>query len=533
MLNIHLTITKFHILFIIIALLIISILFILYKKNKKVSTFTHLSFETLLKNIKDILFFIDANGKIAYLTPSTKSLLGYDRKQISNTAFEEYVYPDDMPVLAQRFKLHLKGVQLPPFEFRIFDIDKKVKWFRTYSKAVYKNNKIIGVQGTLIDISEQRFVQNELKKSKEYFRILAEKARDVIFRFNFDPEKRFDYINPVIEKLTGYERTDFYRDPDMFLKIVHPQEREIADDLMSKQSLLYDMPLKLRLICKNEDIIWVELRSVPIYDNQGNVKAVQGIIRDMTDWKTVEKFLDQQAHELARSNSELQQFAYIASHDLKEPLRMVTNYLGLLEKRYSDKLDTDAKDFIWYALDGANRMRKLIDDLLIYSRAGRKKDSFQIIDLNEVLKNVLKNLELLISENSANIIINDLPNVKGNFNQLLQVFQNFLSNAIKFRKKDKTVNIEITVDKKAKNWLFCIKDNGIGLNENDFERIFEPFQRLHTREEYPGTGIGLAVCRKTILSHEGKIWVESNKDGGSTFFFTLPVIKENNSNENG
>ena len=231
--------------------------------------------------------------------------------------------------------------------------------------------------------------------------------------------------------------------------------------------------------------------------------------------------------ELKRSNEDLEQFAYVASHDLQEPLRMVTNYLQLLQNRYQSQLDPKAQDFIQIAVDGAVRMHQLIGDLLTYSRVGTAGKPFAPTNANEVLKNALMNLKIAIEESGARIGSDPLPTVKADPVQLTQLFQNLIGNAIKFR-SEKPPEIHVSARRSRKedgtfDWEFSIRDNGIGIPAKDFERIFLIFQRLHTRERYPGTGIGLALCKKIVERHGGRIWVESKPGQGATFYFTVPA----------
>jgi signal transduction histidine kinase len=225
--------------------------------------------------------------------------------------------------------------------------------------------------------------------------------------------------------------------------------------------------------------------------------------------------------ELERSNRELEQFAYVASHDLQEPLRMVSSYTQMLEKRYGDKLDQDGRDFINYAVDGARRMQRLINDLLEFSRVSTRGKKLEPVDANEVLGAVRSNLSATIDEAGALVTNETLPTVVADPTQLGQLFQNLIGNAIKFRGSDPP-RVHIATKEEAGEWVFSVKDNGIGIESEYFNRIFVIFQRLHVAAEYPGTGIGLAVCKRIVERHGGRIWVESEPGQGATFFFSLP-----------
>jgi len=232
--------------------------------------------------------------------------------------------------------------------------------------------------------------------------------------------------------------------------------------------------------------------------------------------------LEKKQEELKRSNSELEQFAYVASHDLQEPLRMVSSYLQLLEKRYKEKLDSDAHEFIGFAVDGALRMKQLINDLLAYSRISTKGEPFKPVECGVVLEKAIKNLEIAIQEKKASVTHDQLPKVMADEGQLIQLFQNLIANALKFC-KDRTPEIHISAKQGPEGRVVGVRDNGIGIESEHFDKIFHIFQRLHTREEYAGTGIGLAVCKKIVERHGGKIWVESEAGKGTTFWFTIPA----------
>lgn len=247
--------------------------------------------------------------------------------------------------------------------------------------------------------------------------------------------------------------------------------------------------------------------------------------REHRNVMTARQDLEHSVKELARSNAELQQFAYVASHDLQEPLRMVSSYTQLLAKRYRGRLDADADDFIGFAVDGAARMQKLIQDLLAYSRVGTRNLERQAVSMDSVLEYATDMLQLVIKDTDAAVTHESLPSIKVDERQMTQLFQNLISNAIKFRGQEPP-RIHVSATRLDGEWLFSVHDNGIGIEPQYADRIFVIFQRLHNRDDYPGTGIGLAICKKIVERHGGRIWMESEPGKGSTFFFTVPDGKE-------
>ncbi|WP_290819076.1 ATP-binding protein [Halovivax sp.] len=258
---------------------------------------------------------------------------------------------------------------------------------------------------------------------------------------------------------------------------------------------------------------WFLMRAASFSDDEQRYVAVAHF--DITDRYTYQRRLEE-------SNERLQQFAYVASHDLQEPLRMVTSYMQLLERRYSDELDEDAEAFIEFAVDGAERMQAMIDGLLAYSRVETRGRSFGSVDLEAVLDDVLTDLGIRIDETGAEITTEPLPTVSGDASQLRQLFQNLLENALQYSgEQEPRVSISATRDEDE--WIISVSDEGIGIDQEDADRVFEVFQRLHSHEEYEGTGIGLALCKRIVDRHGGEIWIDSIPDEGSTFSFTLPA----------
>jgi light-regulated signal transduction histidine kinase (bacteriophytochrome) len=271
--------------------------------------------------------------------------------------------------------------------------------------------------------------------------------------------------------------------------------------------------------------VWVNLTVSLVRDPSGKPAYFIAVVEDITWRKEAEQELARRAADLARPNADLEQFAYVASYDLQEPLRMVANYLQLLEQRYGDRLDDDAHEFIGFEVDGAVRMKTLINDLLSHSRVGTRGKEFEPTDCEAVMGQALSNLVKTIEEQGVVVIHDSLPTVMGDSSQLGQLFQNLIANAIKFR-GEIAPRIHIAAERNEKEWIFCVKDNGIGFEQQFAERIFVIFQRLHGRAEYPGTGIGLAICKRIVERHGGRIWAESEEGKGARFFFTIPMIPD-------
>jgi PAS domain S-box-containing protein len=306
--------------------------------------------------------------------------------------------------------------------------------------------------------------------------------------------------------------------------LVHPEEHEaiMASMRRLRAGEIENCSLEVRCHCQTGPEVWVGLTLSLVRGLDGESRYFIAVLEDVTRRKHAEEELKRSLEELARSNAELEQFAYVVSHDLQEPLRMVAGYVQLLAERYRDKLDSDAQEFIAYAVDGATRMKQMITDLLAYSRAGRNGKETSQVSCEAALSQACADLQAAIQENGAEITHDPLPTLLGNASQLAHLFQNLIGNAIKFRgQAPPRIHVSAVLDKKQ--WVFSVRDNGIGMDPQFADRIFLVFQRLHRREEYPGTGIGLAIARKIVEHRGGRIWVESEPGKGATFFFTIPV----------
>ena len=369
-----------------------------------------------------------------------------------------------------------------------------------------------------IDRSHQRLLQTKqtLQNALSYNRGLIEATLDPFVTISKDG--KITDVNHATEIMTGISREQLIG-TDFSTYFTEPKLAKKGYKKVFKKGFVEDYELVIQDRSGNKKN--VVYNAVLYKDTVGNIAGIFAAARDITKRKLIEDEAKKYAADLERSNQELQEFAYIASHDLQEPLRIIESYLQLIERRYKDKLDKDANDFIDFAVDGADRLQRMINDLLSYSRVGTKGHPFTKTNANAVVKQALKNLALLIKENHAVIIYDNLPSVIVDEEQLVTVFQNLLSNAIKFHKPGQPPKIHIFSEEKDSEWRFGVRDNGIGIDLQYKEKLFIIFKRL-VGKEYPGSGMGLAICKRIIERHGGHIWVESKLEKGSTFYFTIP-----------
>jgi signal transduction histidine kinase len=349
------------------------------------------------------------------------------------------------------------------------------------------------------------------------------KTREIPVIFISAKDEVFDKVNAFAVGAVDYISKPFQFEEVLARIESHLTLRKLQKQL-KEQNVLLQEEISSRLavekiLHEKNQILQQEIssrRAVEIALQDQNLLLQQ----EINHRERAESALLKSNQELARSNAELEQFAYVASHDLQAPLATIASYAQLLEKRYKDQLDSQAHKFIGNIVQGCTRMQTLIDDLLEYSRVGRSQKPFQPIDCNQVIEQAIANLQGVISDTQAVITYSELPVVTGDISQLIQLFQNLIGNAIKYR-KSKSPAVCIAVCKQENNWLFSVSDNGIGIAAQHQERIFQIFQRLHTQKEYSGTGIGLAICQKIVERHGGSIWVESEPGQGSIFHFTI------------
>ncbi|MCZ3364676.1 PAS domain S-box protein [Methanobacterium veterum] len=372
------------------------------------------------------------------------------------------------------------------------------------------------------DITERKKADYELKKSEQKYRTLFNSSPDSTILIRTDGNLMD--VNHAAQEVTGVSKKDLigknFTELDLLLDEEMPLHIEKVSQVLRGKNL---KPYESRFIDKNGKIHYVETYLKALKKDE-EIFAFNVIAHDITERKKAEEKLRETIEELERSNYELQQFAYITSHDLQEPLRTIASFTQLLERRYSGQLDSDADEFIEFIVDAAVRMKEMIQGLLEYSRVGTQKVEFKEVDMNTELEQALFNLHALINKNKAEITHVHLPNVMADPAQIVRVFQNLISNAIKFRKSDEPPKIHVScqIDKENNEYIFSVADNGIGIEKEYKDKIFEVFKRLHAMGKYEGTGIGLSVVKRIIEQYDGRIWVESELGMGSTFYFTLP-----------
>jgi PAS domain S-box-containing protein len=324
-------------------------------------------------------------------------------------------------------------------------------------------------------------------------------------------------LNPAWELTLGYGREDLKG--RQLSNFVHPDDWVMTQSALRRVADEGSIRFENRWRHKGGQYCWLAWVVVSSAQDQ----LLYAAARDITERRLVEERMRQQTEELERSNRELQEFADVASHDLQEPLQMVSNHVQLLSRRYRGRLDQDADEFIDFALEGTSRLKSLISDLLAYSKVSTSGRQFAPVEMARVISNVLETYQPIVAEYKGSITYDDLPTVSGDDEQMIQLLQNLIDNSIKFRSKEPP-RIHVGARQLSERWLFFVRDNGIGIDPQYTERVFVIFQRLHSRDDYPGTGIGLAVCRKIIERHGGHIWVDSEPGKGATFYFTLAPV---------
>jgi PAS domain S-box-containing protein len=470
----------------------------------------------LVDTSSDFIVMTNPEGYILYLNEAGRAIVGLEKN--SNTRVlrhEDFIFKDDIPKLQNEViaALMTRGHWEGEFHLKNFKTGKPVPVY--FSAGILKDPQT-GHPTTLAaighNVTDIREAEKTLRESDARFRSVVQSSPNAIL--TADSDGNILSWNTAAEAIFGFAEQEITGKPfSAILSAKHRETYQLNESLLKK-------PQGARLLGKTIELQGLRKTGVefPIelslsYWKIGDKLYFGGIIRDITERKKMEALL--------RSNTELQQFANVASHDLQEPLRMVAGFVQLLSEHLKGKLDEDAKEYMGFAVDGAKRMQQLVNGLLEYSRVESRGQSPQAVDMNKIFNETIFNLEMRIAETQAKITHGPLTSVTGDPVQLAQLMQNLFSNALKF-KNNRIPEINFSMSETEEKWTFACRDNGIGIEPKYFDRIFVIFQRLHHREEYPGSGIGLAVCKRIVERHGGRMWVESTPDKGSTFFFTLP-----------
>jgi PAS domain S-box-containing protein len=483
--------------------------------------------QSLMDSMLDILMTTDLSGVITEVNRATEQLSGYSKDELIGQPFHKFFTdPDSAQAGIERV--------LTEGEVSNYDLTIATKDGReipvSYNATVLRDpdGRITGVLGSARDMTELKEAEEHLRLASVYNGGLIEASLDPVV--TIDPDGKITDVNSATETATGCSREELIG-TDFSNYFTEPHKAREGYQQVFEEESIKDYALELK---HKDGGVTPVLYNASVYrDEAGSVIGAFAAARDVTKLRQAEEGLKHSVTDLSRSNEELEQFAYVASHDLQEPLRMVSSYVQLLEKRYKGKMDSDADEFIGFAVDGANRMQVMINDLLTFSRLSTRGDPFKPTDCDEAFDRAIFNLKKAVEESNATITHDPLPTVTADKTQLEQLFQNLIGNAIKFRGEEpprihlsceKIEDSAIQIPQSAidTGWIFSVKDNGIGIELEHAERIFGIFQRLHTREQYPGSGIGLAVCKKIVQRHGGQIWIESEAGKGSTFYFTIP-----------
>jgi PAS domain S-box-containing protein len=496
----------------------------------------------------------DKQGNITYLNRAFKQNLGYLMNEVHTLDdLWQRAFPDPQirGRITSNWHTNLEESMSNNLPFAPLELDIRCKdgSIRTFMGSTSILDDLSAGEQLVIldDITDRKLAREALKLSEKKYQLLMDSDHESLV---ITQNGLIKFTNPEMRSVFGYSEQEL--ENRRFDDIVYPEDRifvyrDYRPTIVTEE---YQPSYVFRMVTRNGDVTWIRICATYI-DWQGK-PATLNYLTDITELKRSEEALrltkvqeehraqgEQQGQlesekqadpllqtkleELERSNTELQQFAYVASHDLQEPLRIVSSYMQLLSERYTGKLDAKADKYIEYAVDGTRRMQRLIADLLAYSRVGTQAKPFEEVNCTELVAETIRNLGKAIEESGAKLSTGELPTVMGDPTQLGQVFQNLIANAIKFH-GDNPPQVEISARKDGNNWEFCVADNGIGIDPQFHERIFLIFQRLHEQGKYPGSGIGLAIVKKIVERHGGRIWIESELGKGSRFYFTIPAL---------
>ncbi|MFC7199922.1 PAS domain S-box protein [Halospeciosus flavus] len=476
-------------------------------------------FRTLAENLEEIVWMSTPDtDEMLYINPMYEMVWGRERETLYENprSFIDAIHHEDRERVRESYS------QLPDEEydeeFRVVRPDGDVRWVHARGAPVHdEDGNMSRIVGIAEDVTERKERERALEKSERRYRTLAEHfpngavgVYDESLQYTLTEGAVLGDNLPESDQLEGRRIPDVY--PEETVADLEPLFRAAVDEGETGSTT-----------AEFGGRIW-RVWATPLRDADDEIFAGLSFTQDITEQVEREQKLEELVERLEESNERLEQFAYAASHDLQEPLRMVSSYLSLIERRYEDDLDEEAMEFLEFAVDGAERMRGMIDALLKYSRVETRGDPFEPIDLEDIVADAKADLRMKLEETDADVTVESLPKVAGDEEQLRQVFQNLVDNALEYS-GDEPPTVHISADRHGDEWHVSVRDEGIGIEPDQTEEVFEVFQRLHTQDEHAGTGIGLALCRRIVERHDGEIWVESEPGEGSTFTFTLPTLE--------
>lgn len=473
--------------------------------------------------ISDTVCIVDLNGEITRCNDAAKILFKTTCEEdiIGKNCWEILTCPPDRLEVCPI----LKAKESKKRETLTVQVNNK--WYQSsLDPIIDSEGNIIGGVHIISDITKYKVSQEELKESEQLYRTITEYSNDMIW--TLDTEGHFTFFNKRAEQISGYKLKEMKS--TYFGSLVIKQDLDKVIDLFHSTLNGQYQQYEVTFINKYNKHITLSVNAAPIY-SKGKIIGTISSGRDITETVKYAKELKILNEKLETSNKELQDFAYIASHDLQEPLRSIYSFTELMARRYKNKLDPDADKFIDYIISGTRRMQDMIDDLLALSRVGTRGKELLPTNVSDILNSVFKSLHSMIERNNATITIDDMPIINADSFQLTQLFQNLIDNAIKFRREENP-NIHISAKQENGEYIFSVKDNGIGISEKDSKKLFKAFTRLHSRDKYPGTGIGLVICKRIVERHKGRMWLESKLGEGTTFYFTIPIFQNNSQNNN-
>jgi PAS domain S-box-containing protein len=471
-----------------------------------------------MQNAVEGISRLDLDGRYVKLNRAYAHKCGYEPEEMIGMEWPTTVHPDDIEMLILAYQKMLT----------VGKVEAEARGRRKDGSLFYKQVTMVktcdeqgifnGHHCFMKDITDRKLTETALQSSESRYRQIVELAEEGIWVI--DNDAITTYVNHAMARMLGYTELEILG--RSFFDFMDEEAKQLANDRMKLRQEGIAERDEFRLKSKYGKDVWTYMSSSPVMDKKGNLLSCCALVYNITDRKKSEQQMLQLTTELKRSNEELEQFAYVASHDLQEPLRAVTSYTQLFAQRYQGNLDAKADKYINYVVDGATRMQQLINDLLAYSRTGRGQE-FELTDCKAVVQQSLDNLQITIAEKKAIVTCDQMPTIMVDEFQLVQLFQNLIGNAVKFCRENIPL-VHIGAVRNESEWLFSVRDNGIGIAPEYADRIFIIFQRLHSRREYSGTGIGLSMCKRIVERHGGRIWVESREGEGATFYFTIPII---------